>query len=422
MAEDKTRFLTLMFVDIPNAVAVREQEGEEAVREFLEESISLLSVVRRQHKGTLLRTVGSSLLCSFVEIDDALAAACAMQQTVRDSRFTSGIVPVLRIGVHAGDVVIRGGTCAGEIVTTSARMVTLAEPRQVVVTERVLEGAGPFYKMRIDQLETEKEIQKRVQIRLYELDWEGAVADGQPIAAAGADVETDDSGDGTEEGGGDDLDFSPTVKELRPSSLRSTLPIIEPPRRRGGRRYDAEVEAAAADAAAAPDAGEIKQSRSTARINLLNTADPDAPEEDEREEKRGEKKEEEGDTRRLDETPTEEHEEAATGNVSLCLIWRDQVLTVNQDHDVLTFGRGTESDVILDVGTASRNHAEVVYRDGGFYLVDDSGNGTFVYDETGTERFVNRDEVKLDVSGAICPGCPQEDPQCEVILFWTMIA
>jgi pSer/pThr/pTyr-binding forkhead associated (FHA) protein len=81
-------------------------------------------------------------------------------------------------------------------------------------------------------------------------------------------------------------------------------------------------------------------------------------------------------------------------------------------------GREESNDIVLRVSTASRRHAEIRYRNGAFYLIDRSANGTFVYDETGRELYVEEAECKLGSSGAICPGCPQGQAECEALLFW----
>ena len=83
-----------------------------------------------------------------------------------------------------------------------------------------------------------------------------------------------------------------------------------------------------------------------------------------------------------------------------------------------TVGRDNVNDIVLLVSTASRRHAEVCCRDGVFLVIDRSANGTFVYDDQGKEHYVHQAELALTESGAICPGCPQEEPGCEALLYW----
>ena len=58
MSEAKVQFQVVMFIDIPTAAHIREAEGGSAERSFLDRCVSILSVVRKQHDGVLVRTVG----------------------------------------------------------------------------------------------------------------------------------------------------------------------------------------------------------------------------------------------------------------------------------------------------------------------------------------------------------------------------
>jgi pSer/pThr/pTyr-binding forkhead associated (FHA) protein len=112
------------------------------------------------------------------------------------------------------------------------------------------------------------------------------------------------------------------------------------------------------------------------------------------------------------------HADAAVEGRSLCMICNGNIVTVSNERPVASMGRDSENDVKVAGQTVSRHHARVEWRKGDFFLVDHSANGTFMYDERGTEYCIQNDEAKLGPSGAICPGCPQETPEAEVMLFW----
>jgi hypothetical protein len=101
----------------------------------------------------------------------------------------------------------------------------------------------------------------------------------------------------------------------------------------------------------------------------------------------------------------------------LCLVWERHVVVVDGRKTAVTMGRSASNDITLDVETASRQHAHVEWRDGEFYLVDHSWNGTYLYDEDGFESVVHNDEAKLEGGGVICPGCPGNDPAVVAIRF-----
>jgi pSer/pThr/pTyr-binding forkhead associated (FHA) protein len=81
----------------------------------------------------------------------------------------------------------------------------------------------------------------------------------------------------------------------------------------------------------------------------------------------------------------EEEEQAVGGAERAALIEMDQVegTAGRRMHDlgdeVVTVGRGQESDIFLDDVTVSRKHAEIMHGDGGYRIRDvGSLNGTYV--------------------------------------------
>ena len=101
----------------------------------------------------------------------------------------------------------------------------------------------------------------------------------------------------------------------------------------------------------------------------------------------------------------------------LCLIIHQKVILVDSGRPKISMGRDESNDVIIGVGTSSRRHAEVVLKDGAFYLIDHSWNGTYLYDENGHETLVHNDELVLTRGGVICPGCPGDVDGVEAIRF-----
>ena len=61
---EETRQLVLLFVDVPSAVHVRDQRGNDAATDFLAEVTAQIGRVRKQHGGQEVRSVGSTVLSS----------------------------------------------------------------------------------------------------------------------------------------------------------------------------------------------------------------------------------------------------------------------------------------------------------------------------------------------------------------------
>ena len=69
-------------------------------------------------------------------------------------------------------------------------------------------------------------------------------------------------------------------------------------------------------------------------------------------------------------------------------------------------GRTSGSDLMVDDGAVSREHAEFTRRKGSIYLVDRSTNGTYVRPQFGKARHLHREEFLLEGSGEFSLGRP----------------
>jgi adenylate cyclase len=89
-----------------------------------------------QHRGRIANTAGDSVLAEFPSVVDALQCAVQVQEELLEKN--EGIPPdrklVFRIGVHVGDVMVRGGDLLGDGINVAARLQTLAEPGGICVS------------------------------------------------------------------------------------------------------------------------------------------------------------------------------------------------------------------------------------------------------------------------------------------------
>jgi len=88
--------------------------------------------------------------------------------------------------------------------------------------------------------------------------------------------------------------------------------------------------------------------------------------------------------------------------------------TLDVEHPVLTMGRSSQCDILVDDTRASRLHAKFEFGKERFTLRDVSTNGTYVQLEDGSSRHVRRDEVDLTSNGVVMLGRPVEpgSPLC----------
>src|ERR671916_3299157 len=90
-----------------------------------------------EHGGRIANTAGDSVLAEFPSAVDAVQCAIdvqhalsqASQGTLEDHRLQ------FRIGVHVGDVMIRGGDLLGDGVNIAARLESIAEPGGICISD-----------------------------------------------------------------------------------------------------------------------------------------------------------------------------------------------------------------------------------------------------------------------------------------------
>jgi hypothetical protein len=101
--------------------------------------VVLRSAVDRQG-GCVFSTGGDGLAAAFGRADDALYAAVASQKALAGEPWPQGAEIRVRMGLHTGRCVERGGDYFGSEVNRAARLMAAAHGGQIVVTDATAAG------------------------------------------------------------------------------------------------------------------------------------------------------------------------------------------------------------------------------------------------------------------------------------------
>lgn len=93
----------------------------------------------------------------------------------------------------------------------------------------------------------------------------------------------------------------------------------------------------------------------------------------------------------------------------LCIRYRGKTFLLDDKTPTLTMGRDPSSKLLIEDRKASRAHGRIEKRNGIYFYVDSSTNGSFVSFPGQMEVMVRKDEIQLRGPGRICFGTSRND-------------
>src|SRR5215211_2213732 len=105
-----------------------------------------------EHGGRIANTAGDSVLAEFPSVVDAVQAAVAVQGALGavNEAMPKDRQVLFRIGVHVGDVMVKGGDLFGDGVNIASRLQAIAEPGGVCISSPAHEYVRKALPLRYD--------------------------------------------------------------------------------------------------------------------------------------------------------------------------------------------------------------------------------------------------------------------------------
>src|SRR6266516_1464721 len=132
---EQRKLAAIMFTDMVGYSALAQRDDRLAL-ELLEEHRRLLRAIFPRFNGTEIKTIGDAFLVEFGSALEAAQCAIEIQRTLahRDADAPADRQIQVRIGVHIGDVVHRGGDVYGDGVNIASRIEPVADAGGICVS------------------------------------------------------------------------------------------------------------------------------------------------------------------------------------------------------------------------------------------------------------------------------------------------
>jgi predicted ATPase/class 3 adenylate cyclase len=129
MPELPSGTVTFLFTDIERSTETVEAMGNERYADALDTHRQLLRDSFKSHEGHEVGTEGDSFFVAFARAQDAVAAAVAGQRALESHELA------VRMGIHTGEALVRGGDYVGHDVHKAKRICDAAHGGQIVLSE-----------------------------------------------------------------------------------------------------------------------------------------------------------------------------------------------------------------------------------------------------------------------------------------------
>jgi class 3 adenylate cyclase len=123
---------TLVFTDVVGSTERAHELGDERWHQLLDRHEALVQRQITRFEGGFVKSTGDGVLATFDGPGRAIRCALAIREAM-----TRGLGLIVRIGVHTGEVEVRGDDIGGIAVHTAARVQAIAQPDEVLVSRTV---------------------------------------------------------------------------------------------------------------------------------------------------------------------------------------------------------------------------------------------------------------------------------------------
>jgi len=128
--EGKRKLSAIMFTDMKGFSREMGIDEESTLKKLWRYEKAMKSIIK-EHDGRVVKTIGDAIMGDFNSAVNAVKAALEIQNLLKKEDIK------IRIGIHLGDVIHKGGDIFGDGVNIASRIESICEPGHIFISEDV---------------------------------------------------------------------------------------------------------------------------------------------------------------------------------------------------------------------------------------------------------------------------------------------
>ena len=170
----KTTNLAIVFADISGSTKLYDTLGDQLARTKVAETLETMTRVVTQNNGTVIKTIGDEIMCTFATAEEAATACCEMHEALEtvNAGIEDKTIIAIRVGMHYGPAILEGGDVFGDAVNLAARMTAQSKANQIITTQSTVEILSPILRASTRFIDHATIKGKQEDIDIYEIIWQ----------------------------------------------------------------------------------------------------------------------------------------------------------------------------------------------------------------------------------------------------------
>ena len=166
--------VAILFADVVGSTQLYDKFGDTKASATVARCLEVMKDATHKFDGTVIKTIGDEVMCTFPSVDNAMSAAAQMQALIStDKDDGEDSIPVsIRIGCHFGPVVEEQNDIFGAAVHTANRMTSQAKAKQIVMSGTTVEQMGAEWAAQTRQIDIATVRGRVGEVALFELLWQ----------------------------------------------------------------------------------------------------------------------------------------------------------------------------------------------------------------------------------------------------------